>query len=134
MRTFKNRPFTRFAAKAEIGDGQLVRTAEAAQTKPDADLGGGLVKQRIARKGGGKSGGYRAFIVLRRGDWSIFVHGFAKKDAANITKDEEKALKKLARFYLGATEDEFQALIDEGALTEVFDDGDEEEDQEDLQE
>jgi hypothetical protein len=134
VRTFKNRPFARFAAKAEISARQLVRTAEAAQTKPDAELGGGLVKQRIARKGGGKSGGYRTFIVLRRGDWSIFVHGFAKKDAANVTKYELAELKKLARFYLGATEDEFQALIDERELMEEVFDDDEEDGQEDLQE
>ena len=31
----------------------------------DADLGGGLIKQRVARRGGGRSGGYRTVIAYR---------------------------------------------------------------------
>jgi hypothetical protein len=33
----------------------------------DADLGGGVLKQRIAREGGGKSGGFRAIILFKVG-------------------------------------------------------------------
>ena len=58
----------------------------------DADLGGGVIKQRIARREGGKSGGFRALILLRMGERALFVHGFAKSDRDN----ELAALKRLA--------------------------------------
>jgi hypothetical protein len=66
-----------------------------------ADLGGGLIKQRIARSGQGKSGGFRAMIVFRAGTRAIFVHSFAKSEKDNIEKDEPAALKKLAAELLG---------------------------------
>jgi hypothetical protein len=54
----------------------------------DADLGGGVLKQRIAREGGGKSGGFRAIILFKVGGHSFFVHGFAKNEKADITPKE----------------------------------------------
>lgn len=44
----------------------------------DADLGGVVFKQRIARTGAGKSSGYRATVLLRSGERAFFVYGFAK--------------------------------------------------------
>jgi hypothetical protein len=46
----------------------------------DADLGGGLIKQRVAREGGGKSGGYRTLVFFRHEERAIFAFGFAKSD------------------------------------------------------
>ena len=46
----------------------------------DADVGSGLIKQRIARPGGGKSGGYRSILMFRSGERAIFVFGFAKSE------------------------------------------------------
>ena len=60
VRIFKNKRFARFASQEGIDDSKLreaVRDAEAG--KIDADYGGGVIKQRIARPGEGKSGGYR---------------------------------------------------------------------------
>ena len=68
MRIFKNKPFTRFARKADLGDKELEKAiADAARGLVDADLGGGLLKQRIARRGYGKSGGFRTIILPRQG-------------------------------------------------------------------
>ena len=61
-----------------------------------ADLGGGVIKQRIARPGQGKSGGFRTLIVFRAGAQAIFVHGFAKNEKDNIGREELPALKRLA--------------------------------------
>ncbi len=66
----------------------------------DADLGGGVIKQRIARKGGGKSGGVRAILLFRRGSHVFFVFGFPKSERANISKDELAAFRKLADILL----------------------------------
>jgi hypothetical protein len=66
VRIFKNKPFMRFAKKAGIGDAVLcesIRDAERGLIA--AELGGGVIKQRIARSGQGKSGGFRTLIVFR---------------------------------------------------------------------
>ena len=79
MRAFQSKPFTRFARKCQISDadlGQSVRDANRGLI--DADLGGGVIKQRIARTASGKSGGFRTLVVFRALDRAIFVHGFAK--------------------------------------------------------
>ena len=53
---------------------------------------GGVIKQRIARTGQGKSGGFRAIVLFRSQEWSFFVHGFAKSDTDNLRQDELKAM------------------------------------------
>jgi len=59
MWVFKNKAFARFARKARITDaGLCAAIADASRGLIDADLGGGVVKQRVARQGGGKSGGF----------------------------------------------------------------------------
>ncbi len=98
MRIFKSKWFVKFAKKEGIDDQQLVKAvADADAGKIDAKYGGGVIKQRIARAGGGKSGGYRSIILYLRGDKAFFVFGFSKKDQENISGDEEVYFKKLAR-------------------------------------
>jgi hypothetical protein len=95
VRVFKNRSFTRFASKAGLADADLcgaVRDAERGLIA--ANLGGGVIKQRIARPGQGKSGGFRTLIVFRVGVRAFFVHGFGKNQKDNIGTDELIALKK----------------------------------------
>ena len=85
MRIFKSRWFQRFARKEAIGDAALRETiARAERGQVDADLGGGVIKQRIARAGEGKSKGYRTIIFFRRGSNAFFMYGFAKSQRANI--------------------------------------------------
>jgi len=60
MRIFKNKPFARFARKNEIDDSELCDAIQdAVRGLIAADLGGGVIKQRYARPGQGKSGGFR---------------------------------------------------------------------------
>ena len=93
MRVFKTKEFVRFARKEKVGDGDLCAAIERAERGLiDAALGGGLIKQRIARKGQGRSGGFRTIIAFRRGDRSFFLYGFAKNEMDNIDDDDLKAL------------------------------------------
>jgi hypothetical protein len=46
----------------------------------DADLGGGVIKQRLAKPARGKSGGYRMLVLFRYGKRAVFVIGFAQND------------------------------------------------------
>ena len=85
----------------------------------DADLGGGVVKQRLARLGQGKSKGYRTIILHRKGHRAFFVYGFAKSDRDNISKDEEDQFKKMSKHILGLSEVQLKILIANGQIEEV---------------
>jgi hypothetical protein len=124
MRIFKNAWFERFARKQKIPDAVLrdaIRRAE--QGLIDADLGGGVIKQRVARPGQGRSGGYRTLIVYRQAQRAFFVYGFAKSQQANIGDEEEAAFKQAARYVLELTDEQLAALIQNGQFSEVDDDG-----------
>jgi hypothetical protein len=89
----------------------------------DVDLGGGVFKQRVARDGAGKSGGFRTIILFRTGRHSFFAHGFAKNDKANVSAKELKGLKRLADVLLGLSDVQCQAAEAAGELIEVVSDG-----------
>jgi hypothetical protein len=120
VRTFKTKAFTRFADKAGISDAALCRAVrDAEQGLVAADLGGGVIKQRIARPGQGKSGGFRTLIVFRASKRAIFVHGFAKNEKDNIEKDELLALKRLAAELLAYDDKTLARVLASGVLVEV---------------
>ena len=120
MRTFKTKAFTRFAEKASISDAALCRAVrDAERGLIGADLGGGVIKQRIARPGQGKSGGFRTLIVFRAGTRAIFVHGFAKNEKDNIEKDGLVALKKLAAELLAYDDKTLTRVVASGVLLQV---------------
>ena len=120
MRIFKNRYITRFAAKQGITDADLREAAERADNGLiDADLGGGVIKQRIARKGQGRSSGYRSLIIFRKGDKAFFMLAFAKNDRANISREELTELKAAAEIMLAMTDTQIAAAIENSTLTEI---------------
>lgn len=120
--------FARFARKAGLADAKLAQAAQdVAAGQCDADLGGGVFKQRVARKDGGKSGGFRTIILFRVGSHSFFAHGFAKSHKANVSAKELKALKRLADVLLGFSEEQLEAAQATGELIEVESDGGDEE-------
>src|SRR5208337_2282072 len=120
MRIFKSRWFQRFAGKERIADAVLrVAVARAEKGQIDADLGGGVIKQRIARPGQGRSKGYRTIIFFRQAARAFFVYGFAKSQRANIDADEEEQFKEAAKHVLGLTEQQLAELLKRGDFVEV---------------
>ncbi len=120
MRIFTTKSFGRFCRKAGITDEALGRTVEEIERGLiDADLGGGVLKKRIARDGGGKSGGFRTLLAFRSGDRTVFIFGFAKSDRDNISSSQLSSLKEAAKVYLGLTDDEIEEALRAGALREV---------------
>ena len=120
MRIFKSRWFQRFARKEGIGDAVLREAvARAEKGQIDADLGGEVIKQRIARPGGGKSKGYRTIVFFRRGTKAFFMYGFAKSQRANITENEEAQFKQAAKHVLALTERQLAELLKRGDFMEV---------------
>jgi hypothetical protein len=120
LRVFKNNRFGRFARKNGILDKTLLdAVARAERGQIDADLGGGVIKQRVARTGEGKRGGYRTLILYRSMERAFFVYGFAKNEMANITSEEKEALRKLAALVLALPNNLLDELLVRGDYEEV---------------
>jgi hypothetical protein len=120
MRILKNTWFSHFAQKENIDDKTLknmVNQLEKGQF--DASLGGGVYKQRIARRGEGKSGGYRTILFFKKNKVTFFVYGFAKSNEANISKSELAGFKKLAGYMLSMTDEQINMEIKAGRYIEV---------------
>ena len=121
MRVFKTKWFSRFARKEDISDFALLEAIERLQSGVlDADLGGGLVKQRLARTGEGKSGGFRTIIAYKSGNSAFFIYGFAKNERDNIDAKDLKYLKSTAAELLGRLEREIEMLKNDNELMEIL--------------
>jgi len=108
--------FNRWAGKEGVPDRTLAKAvAEMEQGLIDADLGGSVVKKRIARE----SGGHRTIIAWRSGTKAFFMYGFPKNTKDNIDDSELKALKKLAKELFSYSKGQLHQALNQGALTEV---------------
>lgn len=122
MTVFVTKEFARFARRSRLSGAKLLQAAtEVMDGQYDADLGGGVFKQRVAREGSGKSGGFRTIILFKVGGHCFFAHGFAKSERANVSAKELKALKQLAGLLLGFSEEQLQSARVSGELIEVAD-------------
>jgi len=120
VRVFKNSRFHKFARKEKISDAMLCEAVERAERgQIDADLGAGLIKQRVARLGAGKSGGFRTLVFFRAETRAVFAFGFAKSDMANLDDAEEAYLKKAAKLVLGFADAQMDAEVAAGRMFEV---------------
>ena len=120
MAIYKLKAFARYARSEGISD-EILSDAigRAERGLVDADLGGGLFKQRVARKGQGRSGGYRVMIALRVGDLAVFLFGFAKSAQDNLDDRQLTALRRIAASWLSADAARLKAAIEAGELVEV---------------
>ena len=121
MRTFKTKAFSRFAGREGIDDAALCEAVDRARSgSVDADLGGGVIKQRIVRKGGGRSGGFRTIVLFRRGELAFFVYGFTKSVRENLRRDELETFRRLlADEYLALDRVGLAVAQAAGAIIEV---------------
>jgi hypothetical protein len=122
-RVFKTRFFVRWMRKTELTDLALCQAvSEMVRGLIDADLGGGLVKKRVALSGRGKRAGARTLLATNRDDRWFFVFGFEKNERANITADEKDALQALAQDLLASGDVQWAAALSDGSLEEICND------------
>jgi hypothetical protein len=120
IRIFQTKVFARLAKAEGVGTDRLIRCiTEAEDGLVEANLGGGLIKQRLARPGQGKSGSLRLVLVFRKGNRAIFIDIFAKKDKANFTEEELKGYRKLAAILLSWNDKQISDALQAGALIEI---------------
>ena len=120
MRIYKTKIFRRFQRKEALTDADLAEAiARVERGLIDADLGRGLIKQRVARKGAGRSGGFRTVIAYRAGTRAVFLFGFAKSAQSNLAPNDERDLADYGRMLLDLGPKGIERLIDDDELTEV---------------
>ena len=120
MRIFVFKHFHKFTNKQGISDTDLINAVRRAeQGLIDADLGGGVIKQRIARKGQGTRSGFRSIILFRHKDKAFFAHGFAKNEQSNISAQELIFFKSLASDTFALSEEKLNFLLNEQELREL---------------
>lgn len=118
MRIFKAKGFK--PGKDGPGDADLRAAIEEIEAGlVDAQLGGELVKKRIARQSKGKSRGFRTIVAVRVGQKAFFLYCFAKNRRDNIKGPELAALKRLATELMGYSESELDKALESGALVEI---------------
>ena len=119
VRIFKTRALARFTKREAISDESLVVAIETARRGLiDADLGGGLIKQRVARAGQGKRGGFRMLIGFRS-DRAIFLFGFAKNERENIDDKQLTTLREIVASWFAADDKKIAQALKDGLLIEV---------------
>ncbi|HEX9360177.1 MAG TPA: type II toxin-antitoxin system RelE/ParE family toxin [Bradyrhizobium sp.] len=119
VRIFKTRALARFTKREAISDESLVVAIETARRGLiDADLGGGVIKQRVARPGQGKRGGFRMLIGFRS-DRAIFLFGFAKNERENIDDKQLTTLREIVASWFAADDKKIAQALKDGLLIEV---------------
>lgn len=120
MRIFKTKWFARYARREAIKDRSLREAVMRAEHGLiDADLGGNVIKQRVARAGQGRSGGYRMLVAFRFNARAVFLYGFAKNERENIDSDELATLREIAAAWLSADTGQIERAAAEGVLQEL---------------
>lgn len=126
MEILGTRWFAWFVRREGITDRSLsAAIARAERGLVDADLGGGLIKQRVARRGQGKSGGYRTIIVYRSKKRAVFLYGFAKSEQENVDSETLRSLKRVGEGWLSADASTIREALDDLSLQEVENDEEE---------
>jgi hypothetical protein len=119
-RAFKTRSFDRWMRKTELTDALLcAAVAEMEQGLVDANLGGGVIKKRIAVPGRGKSGGARTLLATNHKNRWLLVFGFEKNVRANISDNELEALQDIAAELLALGSTQLNTAVIEGKLLEI---------------
>jgi hypothetical protein len=114
------RHFSRWFGKTDLSVEALCRSVEEMERGLiDANLGGGIVKKRVALPGRGKRGSARTLVATNSANRWFFVSGFEKNASDNINAKELSALKALASDLLGLGVSELSAAVAAKTLQEI---------------
>lgn len=120
MKIIKTKIFAKWADKNKISEQSLVIAAnEIALDLYEANYGSGILKKRVANKGRGKSSSTRTIVAFKKGKNCFFIYGFEKNEKSNISSNEEKAFKIIAKSLLNYSDLELNQLIKDGILLEI---------------
>ena len=114
------RHFSRWMRKTALTESALCSAVtEMADGLIDADLGGGVVKKRVALPGRGKSASARTLLATNRASRWFFVFGFEKNERSNVTGKEVEAVQRLAADLLQLSLGQLEEHVASEALKEI---------------
>ncbi len=120
MKKLKTKWFTKWAKKQRLSDRKLLKAIKDMQNNLScADLGGGLYKVRVSSEQQGKSSGSRIIIVYKREDRVVIVYGFMKNEQKNLTVQELKSFKTLAKDILSLSQSDLAHAIEQNVFMEI---------------
>ena len=110
----------RWKEKNGLSDQALAKAvAEMEQGLIDADLGGCVLKKRVALPGRGKRGGVRVIVATQKVDRWVFLYGFEKNERDNISHKELKIFQEMAVDLLKLNDQQVDLALSEGEFVEV---------------
>jgi hypothetical protein len=117
---FVTKTFARWMRKSQVTDLDILgATEEMVQGLIDANLGGYLVKKRVALQGRGKSAGARTIVATKFEQRWIFLFGFEKNERSNIDANELKVLQELAASLLDLDQQAIASAVSAGQLFQL---------------
>ena len=112
--------FARWMRKSGVTDTDIVGAVEEmALGLIDANLGGHLVKKRVALHGRGKSAGARTIVATKFEERWVFLFGFEKNERSNIDAKELKVLQELAASLLDLDQQAIAVAISTGQVIQL---------------
>lgn len=119
-RVFRTRSFNRSTRKSTLSDSALCRAvSEMRHGLIDADLGGGLIKKRVALPGRGKRGSARTIVATQLGHYWFFLFCYEKNERANLSRAEQDALELYASEFLKMSPAQLDRAVMCGDLQEI---------------
>ena len=117
---FVTKTFARWMRKSQVTDLDILgATEEMVQGLIDANLGGHLVKKRVALRGRGKSAGARTIVATKFEQRWIFLFGFEKNERSNMDANELKVLQELAASLLDLDPQAIASAVSAGQLFQL---------------
>lgn len=117
---FVTKPFARWMRKSQVTHLDILgATEEMVLGLIDANLGGHLVKKRVALRGRGKSAGARTIVATKFEQRWIFLFGFEKNERSNIDASELKVLQELAASLLDLDQQAIAVAVGAGQLFQL---------------
>lgn len=111
-----------FARWCTLREAALCRAAwEIEAGRFEADLGGGIVKKRIAYSGRGKSGGARVLVARSSRLCMVFLVGRDKSDPGTDFSDAQaESAMELAKAFARLDRQQLELAISRGAVKEIW--------------
>jgi len=114
------RHFSRWLSKTDLSVEALCNAIEEMERGlVDANLGGGIMKKRVALPGRGKRGSARSLIATNNLNRWFFLFGFEKNERDNISPKELTALKAVAADLLRLGVTQLEAAVAAKTLQEI---------------
>ena len=125
MKAYKTHGFARLARIPGVDERSLREAiARAEKGLIDATIGKFLIKQQVARKNEGRSGGFRTIAIHRQGGRGVFIHLFAKNSQGNLTDAELAGYREFAKHLAILTTERVGKLVEQQRWIEISNEND----------